>query len=249
MRVINSGWELAKERKEKLLILWNCNKELNCPFDSIFRPIKEFRIINIYSVLDPRKLYYQKTAKTYLNNEEIISHRNKAGQLDADFVNNIRSNCYIFTWEHFYPARDYHLFIPTESLQKRIDQMTADFDSFCVGVHIRRTDNKPAIGKSSTQAFIRAMQQELLQNPDTKFYLATDDKKEEETLRKVFPGKILSNEKRCLRRDSAEGIYDALLDLYCLASTNKIIGSYFSSFTDIAADMHKIPKIIAGENN
>ena len=34
MRVINSGWKLARERKEKLQILWNCNAELNCPFDS-----------------------------------------------------------------------------------------------------------------------------------------------------------------------------------------------------------------------
>ena len=42
-------------------------------------------------------------------------------------------------------------------------------------------------------------------------------------------------------------MHDALLDLYCLASTRKIIGSFFSSFTDIAADMHHIPKVIAGE--
>ena len=70
---------------------------------------------------------------------------------------------------------------------------------------------------------------------------------EEANLRDIFPGKILSNQKRCLQRDSVEGMHDALLDLYCLANTRKIIGSYFSSFTDIAADMHKIPKVIAGE--
>ena len=74
-----------------------------------------------------------------------------------------------------------------------------------------------------------------------------DDKQEEAALREVFPDRILSNEDRCLRRDSVDGMHDALLDLYCLASTRKIIGSYFSSFTDIAADMHKIPKVIAGE--
>lgn len=79
------------------------------------------------------------------------------------------------------------------------------------------------------------------------FYLATDDPAEEALLRATFPGHILSNQNRCLRRDTKEGIEDALLDLYCLASTQKIIGSYFSSFTDIAADMHKIPKIIAGQ--
>jgi len=91
------------------------------------------------------------------------------------------------------------------------------------------------------------MKKELEADPDTMFYLATDDKQEEAALREVFPNRILSNEDRCLRRDSVDGMHDALLDLYCLASTRKIIGSYFSSFTDIAADMHKIPKVIAGE--
>lgn len=116
-----------------------------------------------------------------------------------------------------------------------------------VGVHIRRTDNQPAIGKSSTDAFIRSMKQELEADPATMFYLATDDMEEEKRLREAFPGRILSNENRCLRRDSIDGMHDALLDLYCLASTRKIIGSFFSSFTDIAADMHHIPKVIAGE--
>ncbi|MBS6396762.1 MAG: hypothetical protein KH452_06380 [Clostridiales bacterium] len=247
MRVINSGWRLARERKEKLLVLWNCNTELNCPFESLFRPVTEFRITSIRSVADPRKLFYQKTARSYLTNEEILAHRDQSGCLEEDYVSSLKSNCYIFTWEQFYPSEDYHLFIPTDTLQKRIDEMTARFGASCVGVHIRRTDNQPAIGKSSTEAFIRSMQKELAEDPDTMFYLATDDMEEEARLREAFPDRILSNQKRCLQRDSVEGMHDALLDLYCLASTRRIIGSYFSSFTDIAADMRGIPKIIAGE--
>jgi len=247
MRVINSGWHLACERQEKLRIFWNCNRELNCPFESLFRPVTEFQITNIRSVADPRKLFYQKTSRNYLTNEEILAHRSQDGCLDSAYVKSLKGNTYIFTWEWFYPSEDYHLFIPIDTLQKRIDGIAAKFGSSCVGVHIRRTDNKPSIGKSSTDAFLSSMRQELEADPDTLFYLATDDMEEEARLREVFPSRILSNQKRCLRRDSAEGIQDALLDLYCLANTRKIIGSYFSSFTDIAADIHKIPKIIAGE--
>ncbi len=247
MRVINSGWQLAQERKERLLVLWNCNSELNCPFEDLFQPVKEFQITDIRSVASPRKLFYQKTARTYLTNEEILAHRSPDGRLTADYVQGLRSNIYIFTWEQFYPAKDYHLFCPTEKMRKRIESMTSGFGPSCVGIHIRRTDNRPAIGKSSTECFIECMKKELDSDPDTRFYLATDDLEEERIIRAAFPGRILSNEKRCLRRDSAEGIQDALLDLYCLANTRKIIGSYFSSFTDIAADMRKIPKIIAGE--
>ncbi len=248
MRVINSGWKLAQKRKEKLLVLWNCNQELNCPFDALFRPVSEFKITNIRSVADPRKLFYQKTARSYLTNEELLAHRCPNGSLDETYVRNLKKNIYIFTWEWFYPAEDYHLFIPTDLLQKRIDNMTSRFGSSCVGVHIRRTDNQPAIGKSSTEAFIDSMEREISQNPDTMFYLATDDTGEETRIRKAFPDRVLSNQKRCLRRDNKEGIQDALLDLYCLASTRKIIGSYFSSFTDIAADMHGIPLMIAEDS-
>ena len=92
------------------------------------------------------------------------------------------------------------------------------------------------------------MSKELEAYPETTFFLATDDKKEEALLRQTFPGKILSNQDRTLDRNSEAGIHDALLDLYCLASTEKLIGSYWSSFTDIAADMRGIEKVIAGES-
>ena len=75
MRVINSGWRLARERQEKLLVLWNCNPELNCPFDALFQPVTEFKITSIHSVADPRKLFRQKTARSYLTNEDLIAHR------------------------------------------------------------------------------------------------------------------------------------------------------------------------------
>ncbi len=248
MRVINSGWQLARKRQEKLLVLWNCNPELNCPFDTLFQPVTECKITNIHSVADPRKLFYQKTARTYLTNEELLAHRNPDGCLEDAYTKQLRKNIYIFTWESFYPSEDYHLFTPTAAMQARIDAMTARFGPSCVGVHIRRTDNQPAIGKSSTDAFLTSLRRELTADPDTMFYLATDDLAEEKRLREAFPDRILSNQERCLRRDSREGIQDALLDLYSLAATRKIIGSYFSSFTDIAADMRKIPLVIAGED-
>ena len=79
MRVINSGWKLACERHDQLKVLWNCNAELNCPFESLFQPVKEFKITSIHSVADPRKLFHQKTARHYLTNDEILAHRNADG--------------------------------------------------------------------------------------------------------------------------------------------------------------------------
>lgn len=248
MRVINSAWELARRRKEKLIVFWYLCPELNCTFEDLFQPIQEpgIRLINIRSLKEPRKLFYQLTAKQRFGNDDIL-HNKTDGVLHEDFYQKLKDPVYIFTWEHFYPSQDYHFYVPTAALQERIDAMTAAFGPRCVGVHIRRTDNAVSMGKSTTEQFIALMQKELDAHPETTFFLATDDKKEEALLRSSFPEKILSNENRTLSRSSVEGMHDALLDLYCLAATQKLIGSYWSSFTDIAADMHGIEKVIAGE--
>lgn len=247
MRVINSAWELAKRRKEKLIVLWYLCPELNCAFEDLFLPIREpgIKIINIKSLKDPRKLFYQLTAAQRFGNDDILNHKTD-GVLHQDFYDSLKKRVYLFTWEHFYPSSDYHFYVPTRSLQARIDAFTKDFAPRCVGVHIRRTDNAVSMGKSTTEQFLAEMKKELSSHPQTRFFLATDDSREEELLRAEFPGKIISNQSRTIDRNSVEGMHDALLDLYCLAASDKLIGSYWSSFTDIAADMRGIEKIIAG---
>ncbi len=282
MRVINSGRELARRRKEKLLVLWYLCPELNCPFESLFQPVTDpdIKIINIRSLYDPRKLFYQLTASQRFGNDDILQNKTD-GTLHEDFFRSLKRNVYLFTWEHFYPVSDYSLYRPAPALQERIDSFTREFaprctgvhirrtdnavsmgkstteqfiaemekelslhpetrfflatdDQTCTGVHIRRTDNAVSMGKSTTEQFIAEMEKELSLHPETRFFLATDDQTEEDRLRALFPGKIISNQSRTIDRNSVAGMHDALLDLYCLAACDKLIGSYWSSFTDIA---------------
>lgn len=243
MRAINSAYLLAKERGEKLLVIWFVNHELGCPFHELFRETPELKVINIHSKWNLQKMWYQLTSY-FVNNETIRQHKGD-GLLDEAYRKALPKKVYIATEEHFYPCHDYHLFLPKTEIQERIDRMQERLGEHAVGVHIRRTDNKPAMDNSSTRAFIQAMEREIASNPDTCFYLATDDLSEEAALREHFKDKIVSNENRDLSRDSVSGIKDAMLDLFSLANTTKIIGSYFSSFTDIAADMKGIEKIVA----
>lgn len=245
MRAINSAMVLAKKQGKKLKVIWNVNPELGCPFEELFEPTDAFTVMNIHSKWNLIKLFYQFTRKR-IGNDDIRANRDSSGLTD-EFTKTLDGPLYIATEEHFFECHDYSAFVPTAEIAARIDTLTGAFGSHNVGVHIRRTDNKPAIGKSSTQAFIDSMQKEISLFPNTKFYLATDDLSEEENLRRLFPDRIISNETRDLSRDSITGIKDALLDLQCLARTDKIIGSYFSSFTDIAADWNGIPKCVAGE--
>lgn len=243
IRVINSAYELAKKRKDKLTVLWLNNNELNCPFESLFMPVKELNILNIYSNLNIKKLLYQFGASQRFNNTDIENNK-RNGVLNEDFYNGLKKNVYISTWEHFYPSHDYNFFKPTKEIQQRIDSITKDYGSYCVGVHIRRTDHSWAIENSTTNNFADAIDKELRQNPEAVFFVATDDIKEENFLREKFPDKIISNQNKTLSRNSVEGMHDALIDLMCLAGTAKIFGSYYSSFTDIAADINKIEKIV-----
>lgn len=249
MRAINSARILAAKRHEKLTVIWFVNPELGCPFEKIFEPTDQFRVINIHSKWNLKKLWYQLSSMVFgslIGNSEIRSHRQE-GALDDAFVASLRRRLYIATEEHFYPCHDYSAFVPAAPVAAKINAKKQELGTHSIGVHIRRTDNIPAIDKSSTDNFILSMKKELEADPEAMFYLATDDLSEEDKLRREFPGKIISNQERDLSRNSIAGIRDAMVDLYCLASTRKIIGSYFSSFTDIAADMHQIPKIIAGE--
>lgn len=251
MRAINSAKVLAKKRGDKLIVIWFVNHELGCPFERIFQPTDQFQVINIHSKWNIIKMFYQLSSMafgSFIPNDIIRQHKGD-GNLDDTFVTTLKKLTYIATEEHFFESHDYSAFVPAAEIQEKISHMQEQLGENAIGVHIRRTDNMPAIGKSSTDAFITSMEKAISQNTDTKFYVATDDMSEEKKLRDHFKDRIISNENRDLSRDSIAGIQDAMVDLYTLAATNGIIGSFFSSFTDIAADMHHISKKIAGQDD
>lgn len=250
MRTMNSAYFLAKRLGKELRVLWRTDITLNCPFEKLFELPKEVQIINYRYSFSPVPKKAKKNANIYLSLADISEYTNKGTRMLPDSViEGLKGNIYIDTCQQFLEHPDYHLFKPIPSIQKRIDEILKDYGEHCVGVHIRRTDSVKSIATSTTEDFIQKMKEEMELIPDTKFYLATDDEKEEETIRGVFGHKILSLKNKTLDRNSEQGIQDALVDFMCLANTKKIIGSYWSSFTDIAADFYKIPKYIVGEEN
>ena len=103
------------------------------------------------------------------------------------------------------------------------------------GIHIRRTDNTKSIENSPTELFINAINQELVYNPDTVFFCASDSVQEVKLLSDIFGSKIIFNKNKSYSRNSPKGIKDALIDLCCLKKCNEIYGSFWSSFSETAA--------------
>ncbi len=132
------------------------------------------------------------------------------------------------------------LFKPTEALQTRINALTSRFSDTTIGIHIRRGDNRQSIEHNAPGDYIGFMERQLAECPSTTFYIATDSPALKQELAARFPGSVILND-AVLERQSVNGMKDAVVDLWCLAATNRIVGSYFSSYSDIAAELGGIP--------
>jgi hypothetical protein len=112
-----------------------------------------------------------------------------------------------------------------------------------IGVHIRRGDNVDSIQYSPLERFVERMKEEIDRNNSVKFFVSTDDYKVEVYLRNLFQHRIITHKKKSFSRNSSLGIQDALIDLYCLANCSKLIGSYYSSFTETAWQINGISHV------
>lgn len=149
------------------------------------------------------------------------------------------NNTFIATGLNFYPPKTHtynNHFSPTPQLTHRINEITSHFTPHTTAIHIRRTDNTQSIAQSPLQAFISAMRNDISQRPATNFYLATDDQSVKEQLNAIFPNRITTSPAPA-KRNTPQGIQDALTEMYALSKAPYLHGSYYSAFSDIAICM------------
>lgn len=148
----------------------------------------------------------------------------------------------ITNYEFIKPETTYSsLFKLKPQLRKLVDDATQNVTDRTIGVHIRRGDHERAIRQSPEDAFRRAMKEEIEKDPNATFFLATDSEETKQSLQKEFDNRrILSNDVP-LTRKSTSGLQGAIIDLYSLARTRKILGSRVSTFSGMAAKIGGIP--------
>lgn len=249
LRVIDSALALNHERRHKVRVLWLRDADLNCRFDELFERPDGVDSILDFSIATPagRGLKYllprvlQNVTARAIHQEEMAQLL--AGGFDFPSLLPLRS-VYIRTWDRFClgksPLTQFRL-VPR--LQTAVDSYKID-RSRTVGVHVRRSEY-PWQDQSPTDGFVRLMQEEAGNRPETVFFVATDSRQEEENLKRLFPGKIISHRKQSLDRNSPAGIKDATVDLFCLAQCGKIIGTHHSSFSEAAAQIGKCPLVLS----
>lgn len=85
----------------------------------------------------------------------------------------------------------------------------------------------------SVQAFTEAIQKVINADPGAKFFLSSDNTSAVETLKQRFPDRIHHIPRSCYGRD-LQCLYIAVADLWALSQCKKILGSYWSSFGEVA---------------
>lgn len=260
MSVINSCILMAKNNNNPAIkMVWDKNEDLNANFYDLFMPIPGIKVLKSPKLLD-YFAYYKSGNKEFRSIDMAKSFLFKFLTYSYKFYNNEQVNNYAFNESHWNNGHsnvalstycdlykkteinnNYFLFKPSEELNSRITNITQSFSVCTVGVHIRRTDNTKAILHSKDDLFITRMQFLLDSGFASDFFLSTDDLQTETYFRSVFGSKIKTLENKVLNRNSPDGIYDAVVDMFCLSKTRLILGSYWSSFSLVSSNINKVP--------
>ena len=242
MRAMASGISIAKKQGLKSVVFWNNSQGLRADFNQLFLPVDDNQI----EIVENRKwLYNIDNTKDYLKryiplhilykstyNYNIYNNNEKEFEI-SPVKKNLLISCNSMSPHYFQLEK---LFKPQTHLQQRIDQITAVFPHNIFGVHIRRTDNAESIKRSPIEAFINIIQTEIDKDDTAMFYLATDDNNVKQQLKHLFSTHIITYLDDT-SRNTLEGMEFAIVDLFCLSKTSKIIGSGYSSYSHIAAEI------------
>lgn len=246
LRVVLSALMLSRP-DVRLRVEWACNAECRAHFADLFMNpplapllIAERRWWNIPQ--SRRNLHLPALWRRACYDLQLVNFKGTGDESLSRLIDTY-NNIYVSTGYvlHPYSAHLARCLHPTVALQQRIDNICRAFGNRVVGVHVRRTDSLRSITESTDAAFLAAMQQEVKADADVRFFLATDSLSVRTHLENAFPGRIMTQPIRSVRRDTLEGMQDAVVDLFCLSRTRKLLGSYWSSFSDMAAELSGIP--------
>lgn len=235
----------------RLVVGWDDGSECAARFDQLFQPLN-----SPHAVIGPRRwidrpitrrnLHWPALVRHFVYTRQYANRPPSAEELRRCFDGHTDASVYVSTGLAFcdYPADYVRRLRPQQHLQQRIDALSATFDAqHTIGIHIRRTDHTTAIAESPDALFIDAIAGIISRDALATFYLATDDAALKRRLMERFPARITAQNCRGTRAD-IDGMEEAVVDLWTLARCSRIIGSYWSSYTDTAAEIGGIPLTI-----
>jgi hypothetical protein len=230
---------LAEAMGRRLVLHWPADGDLGCEFGDLFE--------NAIEPFGPRHAY----ELLHTQNTVTVYHTSRKGQRrphyrfvrrddDAHLIVVKGWGSPRFRWElpgKSLQARPFlKSLVPVAELRERIAAAPALEDA--IGVHVRRVDVPASFRRSRVEDFLAILRRVVARRPDARFHLATDDAETERRFRDEFGDRIHTLEKStwgAAARSSAEGMKDAVVDLYRLARTRAILGNDHSTFSVVAS--------------
>lgn len=255
LRALVSYQALASCLNIPFFLCWTPDWACNCEFENLF-------YLNSIQTLKESDLIRQIDSQIYSTN------RNYNTVWKQDVKN------HGIPWKSFQKKIVYCIqeLQPTETIQKEINQFLNAHDLKKVyGIHIRMTDNLKGFRISSRfnskrfpelSSFINFINQKITENPRQVFFLATDNKNIEKYLTKKFGNRMLVYQKRFQRqfmfsfhnfmlvrkKQRTTSIEIALIELLLLSRCKHILGTYWSSYSKLAAIWGGVPYLEAQGN-
>ena len=245
MRAIASGLVLARKTYRDLLVVWYKNVELNASFSDLFTVSNlPFEIIEPsqikYNILyeQPRKrnFWISGITRRLLGIKSIINiHLQSEKESIEDLVENdktiiINSGLQFAEFE----SKILHEIFQFNDNVREKTQSILDGCMPHKALQIRRTDNCKSIKRSHLHAFEEIIKSGLKNNENELYFLATDDFKTKCYLSSQYPNNIITNPREA-RRDTKDGMIDAAAEMLIMSKCKIIFGSYWSSFSELAA--------------
>ena len=251
MRCMAGAYTIALNYGVNLIVKWRNNNECKVDFDELFETIEltgiEVQPINLYNIglFKSRwiNLYLPSLLRRFEFDRQIILMSWKQQDLINSY-NFAEGRTYIYSCYSMtahYPLK--RMFKPREHILQKIKEYTLQFSTNTIGVHIRRTDHIKAMAAYSVEDYVSEMDGLLNENPEIKFYLATDDEGVKRKITDKFGDRIITQQTR-LSRSDYEGMVGSVVDLWVLSATQKIIGSYGSSYSELAAELGGIEMVL-----
>lgn len=257
MRAIASAVHLCRLSGCSLDVYWFRDKGLNARFSDIFKEIETDKVCihgdsllgkllydhprrhNMWIPRVPQKLLfrnrvYDNEINDYERNKDIFMKFLAEGGLYV-------SSCYPIIDFNTDIFRD--LFKPVEEIETKAYSVISNMSDYRIGIHVRRTDHIVSINNSPNELFYQAIDEELNLNNSLSIYLATDSENVKEDFKNKYGNRIFFSTSEA-DRNSVSGIMDAVAEMYVLSMTNKIYGSYGSSYSEVAAALGGIPLIV-----
>lgn len=247
MRVVASAVKVAGDMNVPVRVVWQPAWDCRAGFDDLFQPLSFANVSlcrgnfmdtpatkdNLLLPMLLRKTCYQAEYRCF-RPSETVSLQSLIGKEQSFYMDTCYALCY-YSHELFREC-----FRLRPELERQVEDTVSGFSSRTLGVHIRRSDNKLAIKYSPLAAFRQRIDALLDSGEVEQLFLSTDDDRVRDFFRKTY-GRLLMTRRVVLDRNALQGIRDAVIDLWCLSHTGRLLGSYYSSFSETAAELSDIP--------